>query len=68
MSDSDCSSCEEDVDSGIVDEPAQQRRDVDCMDLSEFFSYCFVICEKAKTFPASLLQFQGVGGFPCSSL
>lgn len=38
--DSDTDSSEEDVDSGIADEPAtEQRKDVDCMDLSEFFSY-----------------------------
>ncbi|CAF4891814.1 unnamed protein product [Pieris macdunnoughi] len=39
VSDSECSSCEEDVDSGIADEPAPQRRDIDCMDLAEFFAY-----------------------------
>lgn len=33
------SSSEEDLDSGIVDESPEARRDVDCMDLSEFFSY-----------------------------
>ncbi|CAB3252406.1 unnamed protein product [Arctia plantaginis] len=35
------SSSEEDVDSGIVDELSiAQRKDLDCMDLSEFFGYC----------------------------
>ncbi|CAH4034385.1 unnamed protein product [Pieris brassicae] len=38
-SDSECSSCEEDVDSGIADEPVPQRQDIDCMDLAEFFAY-----------------------------
>lgn len=34
------SSSEEDVDSGIADElTTEQRKDLDCMDLSEFFGY-----------------------------
>ena len=34
------SSSEEDVDSGIADEVAPEpRKEVDCMDLSEFFGY-----------------------------
>lgn len=38
---SDCesdSTSEEDVDSGIAEE-LEKRRDVDCMELSEFFTY-----------------------------
>lgn len=44
-SESDCgsSSSEEDVDSGIADEPASEgKKDTDCMDLSEFFTYWWV--------------------------
>lgn len=38
VSDSDSDS-EEDVDSGIADEPTAESAKVDCMDLSDFFSY-----------------------------
>lgn len=36
--DSSSSVSEEDVDSGIAEE-LERKRDVDCMDLSEFFTY-----------------------------
>ncbi|PZC73959.1 hypothetical protein B5X24_HaOG208485 [Helicoverpa armigera] len=34
------SSSEEDLDSGIAEESSETRKEVDCMDLSEFFGYC----------------------------
>ncbi|CAH2101496.1 unnamed protein product [Euphydryas editha] len=37
-SETDSASSEEDVDSGIAEE-LEKRKDVDCMDLSEFFRY-----------------------------